>query len=90
MSESYDAIVVGSGFGGGIAASRLVEAGPHGLRTRAGRRFAPRDFIKRPDQAGELLWHQRFNPGGMYDVRLLPQHRGDHGSGRRGRLARLR
>jgi cholesterol oxidase len=71
MSASYDAIVVGSGFGGGIAACRLAEAGRSVCLLERGRRFAREDFIDRPEHAPELLWHERANPGGMFDVRLL-------------------
>ena len=71
MGGSYDAIVVGSGFGGGIAACRLAEAGRSVCVLERGRRFAPQDFIDRPEQLPDLLWHERANPGGMFDVRLL-------------------
>src|SRR3954447_18404866 len=71
MSASYDAIVVGSGFGGGTAACRLAEAGRSVCLLERGRRFAREDFIDRPEQAAELLWHKRANPGGLFDVRLL-------------------
>src|SRR5213078_4521323 len=71
MATSYDAIVVGSGFGGGIAACRLAEAGRSVCLLERGRRFAPQDFIDRPEQLPDLLWHERANPGGLFDVRLM-------------------
>ena len=71
MQASYDAIVVGSGFGGGIAACRLAEAGRRVCVLERGRRFGRDDFPGRPDQAGELVWHPAANPGGMFDVRLM-------------------
>jgi cholesterol oxidase len=71
MAASYDAIVVGSGFGGGIAACRLAESGRSVCVLERGRRFAGEDFIDSPDRLPELLWHERLNPGGMFDVRLL-------------------
>src|SRR5436190_23268642 len=71
MRGSSDAMVVGSGFGGGIAACRLAEAGRSVCLLERGRRFAPHDFIDRPEQLPELLWHEHANPGGMFDVRLL-------------------
>ena len=71
MQASYDAIVVGSGFGGGIAACRLAEAGRRVCILERGRRFGRDDFPGRPDQAGELVWHPLANPGGMFDVRLM-------------------
>jgi cholesterol oxidase len=71
MMASYDAIVVGSGFGGGIAACRMAEAGASVCVLERGRRFGRDDFVERPEQAAELLWHRSANPGGMYDVRLM-------------------
>jgi cholesterol oxidase len=71
MERAYDAIVVGSGFGGGIAACRLAE---HGLRVcvlERGRRFGPGDYPDRLAQFPHALWHARHNPGGMFDVRIM-------------------
>src|SRR5919198_2591033 len=71
MQRGYDAIVVGSGFGGGIAACRLAEAGKRVCVLERGARFGRDDFIDSPEQAPELLWHHKFNPRGLYDVRLM-------------------
>src|SRR3954447_21676290 len=72
MDATYDVVVVGSGFGGGIAACRLAEAGKRVCVLERCRRFKPTDFIE--EDAGEaprLLWHKTFNPGGLFDVRLM-------------------
>src|SRR4051795_8398288 len=71
MAESYEVVVIGSGFGGGITACRLAEAGHRVCVLERGRRFAGEDFIDDPDDAPKLLWHESVNPGGMFDVRLL-------------------
>ena len=71
MRQSYDAIVVGSGFGGGIAACRLAEAGKSVCVLERGRRFGRQDFIDRPSQLGQLIWHPTANPNGMFDVRMM-------------------
>lgn len=71
MDSSYDAVVVGSGFGGGITACRMAEAGWKVCVLERGRRFGRGDFPDRPAQAPGMLWHPRFNPGGMFDVRLM-------------------
>ena len=71
MERAYDAIVVGSGFGGGIAACRLAE---HGLRVcvlERGRRFGAGDYPDRLAQFPRALWHPRHNPGGMFDIRIM-------------------
>ena len=70
-SGSYDAIVVGSGFGGGIAACRLAEAGKRVCVLERGKRFARGDFPHDPEQAPEMLWHETLNPDGLFDVRLM-------------------
>lgn len=71
MDRAYDALVVGSGFGGGIAACRLAEAGHRVCVLERGRRFGPADFPDRPEQAPDLLWHETANPSGLFDVRLM-------------------
>ena len=71
MAEPYDVVVIGSGFGGGITACRLAEAGHRVCVLERGRRFSGADFIDDPDDAAELLWHESANTAGMFDVRLL-------------------
>ena len=55
----YDAIVVGSGFGGGITPCRLAEAGQSVCVLERGRRFGRDDFPERPEQAPEALSTRR-------------------------------
>ena len=71
MRPDYDAVVVGSGFGGGITACRLAEAGWRVAVLERGRRFGRDDFIDRPEDAPKLLWHSRANPDGIFDLRLM-------------------
>jgi cholesterol oxidase len=71
MERTYDAVVVGSGFGGGVSACRLAEAGRRVCVLERGRRFGHSDFPERLDDAPRLLWHARLNPYGLYDVRLF-------------------
>src|SRR3954452_18559682 len=72
MDATYDVVVVGSGFGGGIAACRLAEAGKRVCVLERGRRFKPTDFIEEDaSEAPRLLWHKSLNPGGLFDVRLM-------------------
>ena len=70
VKASYDAIVVGSGFGGGIAACRLAEANRSVCVLERGRRWGRADFPERPDQLDKFVWHPK-NPGGLFDVRLM-------------------
>ncbi|HEY1540460.1 MAG TPA: GMC oxidoreductase [Solirubrobacteraceae bacterium] len=71
MESAYDAVVVGSGFGGGITACRLAERGLRVCVLERGRRFGPGDFPDRPAQAPRMFWHPRLNPGGFFDLRIM-------------------
>jgi len=71
VAAPYDVVVVGSGFGGGIAACRLAEAGKRVCLLERGRRFKPDDFISEPEEAPSMIWHERLNPEGMFDVRMM-------------------
>ncbi|MGH2841779.1 MAG: GMC family oxidoreductase [Solirubrobacteraceae bacterium] len=71
MEGAYDAVVVGSGFGGGIAACRLAEQGWKVCVLERGRRFGPGDYPDRPEQAPRAFWHPHHNPGGMFDLRIM-------------------
>jgi cholesterol oxidase len=71
MNAEYDAIVVGSGFGGGVAACRLAEAGWRVCVLERGRRFGPGDFPSEPEQAPRFFWDAKLNPGGFFDLRLM-------------------
>jgi cholesterol oxidase len=71
MARSYDAVVIGSGFGGGIAACRLAEAGKRVCVLERGRRFGREDFASEPGQAPEMIWHEKLNPTGLFDVRIM-------------------
>jgi len=71
VEDAYDAVVVGSGFGGGITACRLAERGWRVCLLERGRRFGPGDFPDRPQQAPRMFFHARHNPGGFFDLRLM-------------------
>jgi cholesterol oxidase len=62
----YDAVVVGSGFGGSIAALRLAEAGASVVVLERGRRYPPESFPRDVQDVGEL-----FAPSGLFDVRFF-------------------
>ena len=71
MEHAYDAIVVGSGFGGGITACRLAEQGWRVCVLERGRRFGAGDYPDRLAQFPHALWHPKRNPGGMFDIRIM-------------------
>lgn len=73
IAKRYDVVVVGSGFGGSIAALRLSQAGRTVAVLERGRRYAPGQFPRDVTRADELLWHHPSRPEarGLYDVRFL-------------------
>jgi cholesterol oxidase len=65
--DAYQAIVVGTGFGGAVAACRLAQAGVDVAVIERGRRYARGEFPRHPIRYDLMDWHH----GGPYDVRPL-------------------
>jgi cholesterol oxidase len=75
LKPHYDAVVVGSGYGGGVAASRLARAGKRVAVLERGREYLPGEFPTRfPELRRELqVTGKRLRlgaPAALYDVRL--------------------
>lgn len=75
MRAHYDVVVVGSGYGGGVAASRLARCGQRVCVIERGKEFAPGDFPDRfPDVRRELQVNgAKMRMGartGLFDFRL--------------------
>ncbi|GAB3502976.1 GMC family oxidoreductase N-terminal domain-containing protein [Amycolatopsis cihanbeyliensis] len=67
----YDVIVVGSGFGGSVAALRLTEKGYRVAVIEAGRRFADDEFAKTSWDLRNYLWAPRLGCYGIQRIHLL-------------------
>jgi cholesterol oxidase len=75
LRARYDAVVVGSGYGGGVAAARLARAGKRVAVLERGREIAVGEFPRRfSDLRSDLQLSGRQvrlgSPTGLYDVRL--------------------
>ncbi|MEO1282557.1 MAG: GMC family oxidoreductase [Pseudomonadota bacterium] len=75
IADSYDVIIVGSGYGGGVSASRLSRAGKKVAVLERGREFLTGEFPSRfPDLKNEMQVRGTPIPTGpetaLYDVRV--------------------
>jgi cholesterol oxidase len=75
LRPHYDAVVVGSGYGGGVAVCRLARAGQRVALLERGREITPGAFPRRfSDLRADLQLTGRStrlgSPTGLYDVRL--------------------
>jgi cholesterol oxidase len=67
----YDVVIIGSGFGGSVAALRLAEKGYSVAVLEAGRRFADHEFPKTSWNARSFLWAPALGCYGIQRLDLL-------------------
>ncbi|MBD3785022.1 MAG: FAD-binding protein, partial [Micrococcales bacterium] len=67
-----DLVVIGSGFGGSVAALRAAEKGYRVLVLEAGRRFADEDFARTSWDLRRFLWAPRLGCYGVQRIHRLP------------------
>ncbi|WP_327038651.1 GMC family oxidoreductase [Micromonospora maris] len=67
----YDVVVIGSGFGGSVAALRLAEKGYSVGVLEAGRRFADDEFPKTSWRLRRFLWAPKLGCFGLQRITLL-------------------
>lgn len=64
MRSSYDCVVIGSGYGGGVAASRMARAGQNVCVLERGKERWPGEFPSESDEAFDQLHYSgEFSPG---------------------------
>ncbi|MCO4257017.1 GMC oxidoreductase [Pseudarthrobacter cellobiosi] len=68
----HDVVVIGSGFGGSVAALRLAEKGYDVHVLEAGRRFEDGDFAKTSWNLRKYLWAPKFGCFGVQRIHRLP------------------
>ena len=71
-AADYDVVVIGSGFGGSVAALRAVEKGYSVLVLEAGRRFADEDFARTSWDVRRYLWAPALGCYGIQRIHRLP------------------
>jgi len=81
MFESCDYIVIGSGFGGSVAALRLSEKGYKVIVLEQGRRFRPSDYPKTNWNLPKAFWLPALGLHGIQAMTLLKDVFVLHGAG---------
>ena len=79
--ESFDFVIVGSGFGGSVSAMRLAQKGYKVAVVEAGKRWQGEDFPKTNWNAFKYLWAPRLGCFGIQNITLLKGVMVLHGSG---------
>lgn len=67
-SEQFDAVVVGSGFGGSVTAYRLAEGGLRVCLLERGKAYPPGSFARTPYDMARNFWDPSEGRQGMFDV----------------------
>lgn len=71
MSQGFDAIVIGSGFGGAIVSCRLAEKGLKVLVLERGRRWTPQEYPRKPGDAWLFSDRHPTRRNGWIDFRFF-------------------
>ena len=81
MSESYDYIIIGSGFGGSVSALRLAEKGYRVVVIEQGKRYRPADFPKTNWNLRKYFWMPNLGLYGFQAMTLMKDVFILHGTG---------
>lgn len=71
LADSFDFVIVGSGFGGSVSALRLAEKGYKVLVIEQGKRFAPGDFPRTNWNLRRWLWFPALGFRGIQKLNFL-------------------
>lgn len=67
-NEHFDAVVIGSGFGGSVMAYRMAEAGLNVCLLERGKPFPPGSFPRTPHEMQSNFWDPSDGMHGMFNV----------------------
>jgi len=81
MSEVYDFVIIGSGFGGSVSAMRLTEKGYSVLVLEKGKHYEDEDFATTNWQYWKYLWLPAIRAHGILQVSVLKGVMVLHGAG---------
>jgi cholesterol oxidase len=81
MTQIYDYVIVGSGFGGSVSAMRLTEKGYSVLVLEKGKRFKDTDFAKSNWQFWKYLWLPALRAHGILQISITKGAMILHGAG---------
>lgn len=81
MADSFDYIIIGSGFGGSVSAMRLTEKGYSVLILERGKRFEDQDFPKTNWNLPKFIWLPALRCFGIFQMTFLNGQLALHGSG---------
>ncbi len=71
MSEDFDYIVIGSGFGGSVAAHRLTEKGYRVAVMEMGRRWTPENMPRSNWVIWRWIWRPRLGLRGFFNIQMF-------------------
>lgn len=71
MENSFDFVVIGSGFGGSVSALRLAEKGYSVAVIEKGKRFGPQDYAETNWQIKKYLWAPLIRCFGIQKITLF-------------------
>jgi cholesterol oxidase len=81
MDQCWDYVVVGSGFGGSVAARRLAQKGYSVLVVEQGRRWRPEDYPSTNWKVWDSFWFPKIFCTGIQQLTLLRDSLVLHGAG---------
>lgn len=67
-NDFFDAVIIGSGFGGSVMAYRLAEAGLRVCLLERGKAYPPNSFPRKPYDLGRNFWDPSSGLYGLFDI----------------------